>query len=125
MVKLSDSQPEGRGFDSPLGPDVVSLGKGTLHEFSSLHPGGNGYPAIDSERSCQFVSGVALNRQLALCMLPGKLRMFLSVLVSAGVIILYVKRIEHAVERGYALYKCNYYYIVMCLQWREGMKVHV
>ena len=42
--------------------------------------------------------------------LPGKLRMFLSVLGSAGVIMLYVKRIEHAVERGYALYKCNYYY---------------
>ena len=41
-------------------------------------------------------------------MLPGKLRMFLSVLVSAGVIII-VKRIEHAVERGYALYKCNHY----------------
>ena len=41
-------------------------------------------------------------------MLPGKLKMFLSVLVSAGVIILYVKRIEHAVECGYALYKCNY-----------------
>ena len=52
VVKLSDPQPEGRGFEPRRGPDVVSLGKGTLHEFSSLHPGGNGYPAIDSERSC-------------------------------------------------------------------------
>ena len=55
MVRLLDSQSEGCGFESRQGPDVVFLGKGTLHEFSSLHPGGNGYPAIDSERSCQSV----------------------------------------------------------------------
>ena len=59
MVRLLDSQSDGCGFDPRQGPNVVFLGKGTLHEFSSLHPGGNGYPAIDSGRSCQFVRVLA------------------------------------------------------------------
>ena len=52
---------------SPARARRCVLGKGTLHEFSSLHPGVNGYPAIDSERSCQCVSVKALVKwQLAL-----------------------------------------------------------
>ena len=56
VVRLLDLQSGGCGFEPRQGPDVVFLGKGTLHQFSSLHPGGNGYPAIDSGRSCQYVS---------------------------------------------------------------------
>ena len=49
-------QSGGCGFEPRQGRDVVFRGKGTLHELSSLHPDGNGYLAIDSERYCQCVS---------------------------------------------------------------------
>ena len=53
--------------------------------------------------------GAPVKWLLALCILPRKLRLFLNVTWSAEVIMI-VKRIEPAEERGYALYKCSHYY---------------
>ena len=84
MVRLLDSQSEGCGFEPRQGPDVVFLGKGTLHEFSSLHPGGNGYPAIDSEGSCKYVSVQALTKQQLALYASQEAEMFRSDMRSAG-----------------------------------------
>ena len=67
MVRLLDSQSEACGFESRQGADAVFLGERHFTQISSLHPGGNGYPAIDSGGSCQFVRVLApVKWQLAL-----------------------------------------------------------
>ena len=60
MVRSSDSQSRGCEFESwPWQGRRCVLGKGTLHEFPHSTQVLKGYLAIDSERSCQYVSVLA------------------------------------------------------------------
>jgi hypothetical protein len=62
LVRPSDSRPQGRMLKSwPRQERRYVLYKGTLQKIPrSLHPSVKRYPAIYSERSCQYVSVLAL-----------------------------------------------------------------